>query len=537
MDAPPNLPPKPNPHTKLAPSNSTGTIPPSTGTIPPIPPSYRQLVGLIIDRIAEPVDVWPSPAPVFVPVFGHYAKAWMRLKRYFVDGVVVLCDDREFVSEFKATSPHTTVRPFSSVTEEEPIVRPVLVVATPEVDDHQLVLAFAMARKSLVVAFIHDNPHRVLRKIRVTVMTLLEEDAQFVNWERRPRKRKYGGALGQADQAPYDWYKGARDVPTVKDLVHHLVRVVPGGKHHSLLERFQIAAHKLGWVHAPKLCGRIQGMVNLVPPGLSDAWRRIAGNAVEHLVDHAACQVGHPGSPHRIVLPPDCVLEYLGGVQCADPAPRELLNKDYRARRSTMTREEWTVYFERGGVEAMDAEVLDRLHNKPPPHLLVPPESATPEIRALVMRAADTRADTHDPLPDERAWWVLGALDYLGNHNDAGPLLELAADPHFSPSVKIPGLFKRARGQLRSVLHRLDVQSILPQVVSNARGKYRGKADFVINKSTILELKFSSNDAQYFEWALQAAIYAHTHRYKRFCVLNLGTGSFWDYWLCRMDDV
>jgi len=153
----------------------------------------------------------------------------------------------------------------------------------------------------------------------------------------------------------------------------------------------------------------------------------------------------------------------------------------------------------------------------------------------LVKRAADVRADTYNPHPDERAWWVLGAVDYLINHNDAAPLLELL-DPHFWPSIDVPSLFRRALRQLRSVLHRLDVKTISPQVLANKRDRYRGKADFVINRNTVLELKFAKTDAQFFQWALQAAIYCHTLQYKRFCVLNLGTGSYWEYWLCRMDN-
>lgn len=494
-----------------------------------LPESHHQLIYLIIDKLKEPIDYWPQPTPVFVPIFAQCAKAWLRLKPYFVEEITVICDDREMVSEFQTSRPGVVVRSFASLKEGELFLKSVLVVATPEVDAHQLLLSFALARDSLVIAFIHNHPHPLLRKIKSTVNSLLEDNAQFVNWEVRPPRKRKRETLER-----YEWYKGARDVPTVKELVHHLVKAIPAKGE----GRFQVAAHLLGWTEAPKMSYSAQGTVNLVPPGLSDAWKIIAGNAAEHLVERAACQVvKNPGDAHFIVPAPECVFEFLSGIACDDPLMREALNKHYRIRRSTMTQKEWIVHFESCGIttSAERDRIALLLHNRAPPHLLVDPLIFTPAVQDMVKRAADERFDTYSPSPDERAWWVLGATDYYINHNDAAPLLALHRDHHFSPSSTIPDLFKRALRQLRTVLSQLSVQSITSQIPSNAKGKYRGKADFIINRKTVLELKFSPNDAQHFEWALQAAIYAHTHRLKHFFVLNLGTGSYWDYWMCRMD--
>lgn len=457
--------------------------------------------------------------PVLIPLPDNAALAQLCLAQrgLLADDAVLVCVDRQLLDAIRRAGHRCEMLAPYEVFEKQPLK---LTVVATGIRDGAMLCALSRAHGTLTLAFRANRPPSLLARVYKQLVHLIPQHCAYVTWETPAREQqhltKHHETLHQA----------LATLPTrsITALYLHLAPKDPTTTTEAALQH---AATALGWTAPPLAEERhvVGGPLLRQPLG---PLAPIAGLAVELVTARELCFMDPPAP---VILPPDAYFKYLQAVKGPSRPFMVAWMGSEHLHRQRHTREGWLANFEPWtAVDPADKVAMaTALADRTPPHLVLPSEAFGDAIKQRVTWAIQEHDNGNAVVISERAWWVLGALDYVCSAMRVGTadvLVNVCSDDFVVPH---PQLFQRAGGRLRHVLSTLGARSIELQRRVVHQG-FVGSVDVIINGDTVLELKMSVHDAHSFEfrsqWALQTAIYTKALGMRTGNLFNVNTNSW-----------
>lgn len=480
------------------------------------------LRGTVESSPHRPSPIGPADdprTPVLLPLPDNAALAQLCLAQrgLLAADAVVVCVDRQLRDAIRRAGHPCTVLTATEVFGRQPLK---LTVVATGLRDGPMLCALSRAHGTLALAFRANRPPPMLARVHKQLVHLIPQNCAYVTWE-APARRPQAATPADALKARIN----ALPTRSITALYLDLAPKGPMATTQAALERGAVA---LDWPAPPHVRARHVVGGPLLRRPLGRELAQIAGLAVELV---AAREVCFMDPPTPVILPPDAYARYCAAVPCSSRAFMVAWTGSEHLHRQRHTRAGWLANFARWSDvgDGVKREMAAALADRAPPHLVLPAEALGGAVRDRVEWAVARHCDSDAVVIPERAWWVLGALDYVcaAMRVATVDVLLRACGDAFAPPA--PRLFQRAGGRLRHVLSTLGARSVELQRRVVHKG-FVGSADVIVNGDTVLELKLSGRNAHSFEfrsqWALQTAIYTKALGMRRGHLFNVNTNSW-----------
>lgn len=481
--------------------------------------------------IADPIQ-----GPFLMPYLHNSAQTCVEVCMLNLEpGTVIMCSSETFGNMLRESLitryPQLSVLKYTSRSTKPDtfFVEDVIICCNPEdfyglefenvvvvMDDLSMPLfreCITRTRNKLTIVFNSMSPPSLFSGVVHFIEPLIVRMMPCINWEtaldqpeyKRPRSKKDNG---------YDTLQPR----TITRLAEHIAReyVTTAGKGETPLGF--LCRTRFSGIARAKILRVSQVQENLKFPVFAEDLKNIAGLISELIFQREICFI-EPRTP--VLLCPAVVDQYLMAIPCDDDEFLREWHERIYLHTQIHTERAWVRIFKQsprwGAVENYTriARRLGECNTLPQyqvfsRHLL--------QFTDYVRWAGSCYVnDNMLYVVPEKAWWILGALmDLFNNREKKEYALKLICEKEEYTEE----FFKRIRDRLRMMLHRLGAQFYESQVKVTTSDNFTGYADFLLNGTTLIELKTCTKLTEP-SWIIQAALYAHTLKRKEVHLLNV----------------
>jgi len=255
----------------------------------------------------------------------------------------------------------------------------------------------------------------------------------------------------------------------------------------------------------------------------------IAGLACEMILTREICFI----EPPSLIWTPEIWRKYRLAVECNDGdflaswCARPHLSRTTQPR----SKEEWKRLFSPQGWGCPETKeaISEALADRHGPHVILPPDALSQKVREQVDWAMRQYVDTDVTHLPERAWWVMGCLQNVIESGSRRyfPLLLACNEVRWREAthddVRADSFFRDCGERIRHLLCLMKAEVLDEQVPVSLMTGVHGRADFVVNHNSVLELKASARGWDT-AWNVQAALYAYALKHPTAHVFNVLNG-------------